>query len=69
MNGDQEELVVVTEEEYVCLNVKDLGATGDGKTNDTAHIQGCILSEQGESIFSQGRILYRSIIFEKQYNH
>ena len=25
MNGDQEELVVVTEEEYVCLNVKDFG--------------------------------------------
>ncbi len=56
MNGDQEELVVVTEEEYVCLNVKDFGATGDGKTNDTAHIQGCILScpNKGRVYFPKG---------------
>ena len=47
---------IKTEEEYVCLNVKDFGAKGDGKTIDTAFIQACILScpNHGRVYFSKG---------------
>lgn len=31
-----------TDNEYVCLNVKNFGAKGDGKSNDTNFIQTCI---------------------------
>ncbi len=35
-------LEVKTDDEYVCLNVKDFGAKGDGRNNDTNFIQACI---------------------------
>lgn len=36
------ELVFETEKEYVCLNVRDFGAKGDGISNDTNFLQACI---------------------------
>lgn len=40
INGETE--LFATEYEYVCLNVKNFGAKGDGKNNDTNFIQACI---------------------------
>lgn len=56
MDGVQEEVEFTTDSEYVCLNVKDFGAKGDGQTNDTAHIQGCILAcpSTGRVYFPKG---------------
>lgn len=39
-----EEVKFTTDKEFVCLNVKDFGAKGNGITNDTACIQACILA-------------------------
>ncbi len=56
VDGIKERLTFETDKEYVCLNVKDFGAKGDGKTIDTAHIQGCILScpDGGRVYFPKG---------------
>ena len=40
INGETK--VFKTEYEYVCLNVLDFGAKGDGVNNDTNFIQACI---------------------------
>ncbi|MDE7106321.1 MAG: glycoside hydrolase family 28 protein [Anaeroplasmataceae bacterium] len=39
---NQYELSFKTENEYVCLNVRDFGAVGDGVHNDTNFLQACI---------------------------
>ena len=58
-----------TDFEYVCLNVKDFGAKGDGKSIDTNFIQACIYAcpNQGRVYFPAGEyytgpILLRSNI-------
>ncbi|MCM1130489.1 MAG: glycoside hydrolase family 28 protein [Anaeroplasma bactoclasticum] len=58
-----------TDYEYVCLNVKDFGAKGDGKSIDTNFIQACIYAcpNQGRVYFPAGEyytgpILLRSNI-------
>ena len=40
----KDQISFVTEEEYVCLDVHDFGAKGDGIHNDTAYLQACILA-------------------------
>lgn len=58
-----------TDKEYVCLNVKEFGAKGDGKSNDTNFIQTCIYAcpDYGRVYFPDGEyytgpILLRSNI-------
>lgn len=50
------ELEFITDPEYVCLNVHDFGAKGDGTTNDTNYIQACIYAcpDGGRVFFSKG---------------
>ncbi len=67
INGD--ELQFKTDKEYVCLNVKDFGAKGDGHTIDTNFIQACIYAcpDNGRVYFPEGEyytgpILLRSNI-------
>lgn len=47
---------VTTDYEYVTLNVKKFGAKGDGVSNDTSFIQGCILAcpDHGRVYFPKG---------------
>ena len=42
INGNKKKFI--TDSEYVCLNVKNFGAKGDGINNDTNFIQACILA-------------------------
>ncbi len=58
-----------TDDEYVCLNVKEFGAVADGKHNDTNFIQACIYAcpDGGRVFFPKGEyytgpILLRSNI-------
>lgn len=50
------EKLFTTDYEYVCLNVKDFGAKGDGKTLDTNFIQACIYAcpDNGRVYFPKG---------------
>lgn len=64
-----EELHFKTDKEFVCLNVKDFGAKGDGINNDTNFIQACIYAcpDNGRVYFPAGEyytgpILLRSNI-------
>ncbi len=54
INGTKKKFV--TEAEYVCLNVKNFGAKGDGINNDTNFIQACILAcpDQGRVYIPKG---------------
>lgn len=55
-----------TDDEYVCLNVLDFGAKGDGKNLDTSFIQAAILScpDNGRIYFPKG-IYYTGPLFLK----
>ncbi|MDE7263516.1 MAG: glycoside hydrolase family 28 protein [Anaeroplasmataceae bacterium] len=50
------EIQFVTDSEYVCLNVHDFGAKGDGVSNDTNFIQACIYAcpDGGRVVFPKG---------------
>ena len=55
-----------TDYEYVCLDVKRFGASGDGKTNDTAAIQAAIMCcpKDGRVLIEDG-IFYTGPLFLK----
>lgn len=55
-----------TEQEYVCLNVKDFGAKGDGKQNDTAFIQACIYAcpNQGRVFIPEGEYIVGPLLLK-----
>ncbi|MDE6584324.1 MAG: glycoside hydrolase family 28 protein [Anaeroplasmataceae bacterium] len=66
VDGIKEGKLVLTDKEYVLLNVKDFGAKGDGKTLDTSLIQACIMAcpAQGRVYFPKGEY-YTGPIFLK----
>ena len=60
----------VTDHEYVTINVKDIGAKGDGKQDDTTFIQTAIMicPKDGRVLIPAGDYLIRSIFIKDDIN-
>ena len=65
-HGNSYELLVHTSYEYVTLNVKEFGAKGDGKHNDTLYIQAAIMAcpLEGRVLIPEGNYLVTSLFLK-----
>ncbi len=69
--GDWQELTyVTTKRESYTLNVKDFGAKGDGKANDTQAIQAALYAcpRKGRVVIPPGDYIFHSLFFKSHTN-
>ncbi len=64
--GAYEEITIITEHEFVTLNVRNFGAKGDGITNDSQFIQAAIMAcpKEGRVLIPKGTYLITSLFLK-----